>query len=211
MLVHLAIADSTNDQYGYELWMRQHRLAAKARVSRRVVTDALAWLCDQGLLELMESGKKKGSANRYRLLMPALPVVFDARQGTQPVPTPIEPTAEEGTQPVPTGVGEECLQNPRDNPKGEPKVDGLADARTLVERVWERSDPKPATPFIAAVKIAKALLDAGHERNAIGRAMLTAPTISTRTLEIELAKARPPAPRQAMMEDRDGPEGRIPL
>lgn len=90
--------------------------------------------------------------------------------------------------------------------------DPLADARSLVEKVWERSNPKPATPFIAAVKIAKALLDAGHERDAIGRAMLAAPTISTRTVEIQLARARPQKPSgPEIMEDRDGPSGRLDL
>ena len=81
LLVHLAAADSANDQHGHELWMRQYWLAAKARVSRESVNKALAWLCEHGLLELLESGKATGSANRYRLLMPELPAVWDSRGG----------------------------------------------------------------------------------------------------------------------------------
>lgn len=86
------------------------------------------------------------------------------------------------------------------------------DARSLVAHVWERSNPKPATPFIAAVKIAEALLTAGHDRNAIGRAMLAAPTISTRTIEIELARSNPSrgAPRERISQwDRSEPDSAL--
>lgn len=129
--VHLAAADSANDQHDYELWMRQHRLADKARVSRRAVTDALAWLCEHGLLELLESGAQSGSANRYRFLMPDLPVLFDGRGGAQSVPTPQAPRAQGGEQQVLGGVGTTCAQRARENPSDDPKRTALAGADPL--------------------------------------------------------------------------------
>jgi hypothetical protein len=119
LLVHLAIADSANDQHGYELWMRQTWLADKARVSRRAVGEALGWLVGEGLLELIESGKASGSANRYRFLMPSADAVWNP-QGAQSVRTPHAESADRGAQSVPTGVRTECAHNPRDNPTSNP-------------------------------------------------------------------------------------------
>lgn len=114
--VHVALADAANDLHDYELWMRQHRLAAKARVSVRSVTDALAWLVEHDLLQLVSSGKTNGTANRYRLLMPDRPVVYEPKEGTQPLRTPYAATADPGTQPLLTGYAATA-----DITQGEPK------------------------------------------------------------------------------------------
>jgi hypothetical protein len=103
----------------------------------------------------------------------------------------------------------ERVEGEQENESQPERKDPL-DARSLVTRVWERADPKPATPFIAAVKIAEALLRAGHSRDDVGRAMLAAPTISTRTIEIEIARHKP-ATGRPIIEDREGESGRIDL
>lgn len=172
LLVHLAAADSANDQHEYELWMRQSWLSTKARVSRRACTDALAWLTSHGLLELLESGKKQGSANRYRFLMPDLAVVFDSRP-TQTVPTGSAPRAHPGTQTMPTPVGTTCAQNPMGNSTPDPKPEQTAAVLTdesafdAFWRVYPRRDDKPRarSAFARAIKsTSAAAVIAGAER-----------------------------------------------
>lgn len=175
LLVHLAAADSANDQHGYELWMRQHWLAAKARVSRRAVTEALAWLCEHGLLQLLESGAAKGSANRYRFLMPELPALWDP-QGVHQLRTPPAPAASQGAQTVLGGAGSPCSHNPSANPTTEPNQQPRADAAALAagfDRFWHayprataKGDARKAWP--AAVRAAGGIeaIVAGAERYA---------------------------------------------
>lgn len=77
LTVHLAIADSVNDQHGYELWMRVPTLAEKARVHPGSVRRAIADLIAAGLLEELHDGRTTedaGSATearRFRFLMPS--------------------------------------------------------------------------------------------------------------------------------------------
>lgn len=80
--VHLAIADSVNDQHEHEFWMRVNVLRAKARCSRASAQRAVTWLLDHEppLLELCE-GETRADASRpvrYRMLMPELPLMYDA-------------------------------------------------------------------------------------------------------------------------------------
>lgn len=117
--VHLAAADSANDQHGYELWMRQHWLAAKARVSRRAVSDALAWLTTNGFLELLESGQAVGSANRYRFLMPPGDPIWTP-EGRHVVHTPPAGGAHPPVHEVHTGQAPRAHID-QENPRGEPK------------------------------------------------------------------------------------------
>lgn len=101
-----------------------------------------------------------------------------------------------------------------DEPAATPPEDPIkARARQIVDRVWERSDPKPATPYIGCVKIAEKLLRAGHDPQAIGRAMLEAPTISTGAVEFAINRRTKAAPsrREPIDTNREGPEGRIDL
>lgn len=115
--VHLAIADSANDQHGYELWMRQAKLATKARVSRKAAGDGLRWLVERGLLELLDHGKARGSANRYRLLMPGgVPVVFDPQAGHTIGGTPVPPWVAAAVTGGDTGVEPGVPHNPSNNP-----------------------------------------------------------------------------------------------
>lgn len=86
-----------------------------------------------------------------------------------------------------------------------------AAARQVAERVWERADPKPATPFIGAMKLASRLLAAGHEPDAIVEAMTAVPTISTGWVEAELARRRGKRAKVGLPidEDRDAPGGKV--
>lgn len=68
--IHLALADSANDMYGYELWASQTWIAEKARVSRQTVNSFLVKAVEDKLLVQIENNSKSGRPNRYRLLMP---------------------------------------------------------------------------------------------------------------------------------------------
>lgn len=103
-LVHLCIADSVNDQNHNEFWMRQHKLAHKARLSRPRVNEHIQKIVDDGLLTLLdESTRLTGKARRYRFETPELPVAYDPKgdvpfRNTSPV---------EGVPQQNTGVPEE--------------------------------------------------------------------------------------------------------
>jgi hypothetical protein len=79
--VHLAIADSVNDQHEHELWMSQQRLAKKARLGLRATHTAMKALLDGGYLTLLEDNARAGKADRYRFEFPAVPVAYETRGG----------------------------------------------------------------------------------------------------------------------------------
>lgn len=79
LAVHLAVADSVNDQFGNEFWMTQSSLALKARVSRESVNIALAQLVADGFLELLEVGGGRAKYAKYRFLFNDRAVVYDGR------------------------------------------------------------------------------------------------------------------------------------
>lgn len=114
--VHLAIADSVNDQHEDRFWMKQARLAAKARVGRGAVVSALQAMTEDGLLELVEDRHAQGRPNEYRLLMPAdSPEVYartlsaETTRGARPADTPCAPSAQGGARPA-------RKKNPSTNP-----------------------------------------------------------------------------------------------
>jgi len=94
-LVHLAIADSVNDQHENELWMAVGNLAAKAQVARKTAGLALAELVAGGFLEVLESPRSgrdaTGKVARYRFLFPDVEVQFETRpRRSVPVDNPEE-------------------------------------------------------------------------------------------------------------------------
>ena len=230
--IHLAIADSVNDQNDYELWMRQAVIATKARTRRATVNETLAKLIADGYLELVAEGT--GGANRYRFLMPpTAPVVYDSRPKRQPAAanapeqlplggvrsadTGCTPSEQGGVRPANRGVrpANTELKQTQGGTQGEPKPRGDAGASLsleLVRRVWDRCSPKPATPFIGAVKIAERLLAAGWSAEAVENAMVAAPTISTGAVELVLNRQPKQQRRGAaapVASRRDGPQGRV--
>lgn len=85
--IHLAIADSVNDQHGNELWMSQVNLAKKARTTAKTAHAALEAMLSLGLLEEASgsSGEHGGKKVRHFVfLFPELPVVYESR--TRPSP-----------------------------------------------------------------------------------------------------------------------------
>jgi hypothetical protein len=69
-VIHLAIADSVNDQNDNEFWMSQARLCEKARTSHATTERAVRALRDDGFLTLLEDNATAGKPCRYRFEMP---------------------------------------------------------------------------------------------------------------------------------------------
>lgn len=205
LLVHLAVADSANDQHGYELWMRQHWLADKARVSRRAVGDALAWLVDNGLLELLEAGKDAGKANRYRFLMPALEATWEPK-GVQSVRTPLAESADPGAQGVRRGVRTEVAHNPRVNSTEKPSEQAPAPAATSADDrqarlaaaakiIGERAGQRPGVerPGAMANSVARGVMRYRHDE--AYKLLAADPWLTAHDLAERLEPANPtPAP-----------------
>lgn len=158
---------------------------------------------------------RKGVRNAYRLMVdgPA------DQAATEPEPEPAEPGTNRQTdddqaatgcttkrQPVAGEVPQEvplpehplppsslplgAEHEPRE--KGPPKnPDGQAIARDLWDQRKARGEPVPALRFIAVVKIAQSLVDAGHTRETVLAGMLAAPTISTGAVEFAIARHAP--------------------
>lgn len=76
--VHLAIADSVNDQHDNEFWMSLATLAKKARVSRSMVREAVIRLLRDEFLTLLETHDRQ--PNRYRFCFPEVTVVYESRR-----------------------------------------------------------------------------------------------------------------------------------
>lgn len=84
-VVHVAIADSVNDQNEHEFWMRLAKLAVKARVSRPTAQRAIAWLVEHELLDCLDDDRRSGRPVRYRFVMPELPIIYETRpKGASP-------------------------------------------------------------------------------------------------------------------------------
>lgn len=75
-IIHLAIADSVNDLYENVFWMRQSRLATKARCSRSTVASTIHRMLELGLLERVDEledenfRRSRHEPVRFRFLMP---------------------------------------------------------------------------------------------------------------------------------------------
>jgi len=71
LLVHLALADVTNDTHGNALWCSLATLSEKTRLDRATVVRALDLLVAEYLLE---ETQRPGRTTLYRFKMPQLPV-----------------------------------------------------------------------------------------------------------------------------------------
>lgn len=119
-VVHLAIADSVNDQHGNEFWMRMPNLAKKARLSRGATAKAVAALCDEQFLELVDPGvpgpRHSGSPRRFRMMMPDLPRLGECRAENATPPTSraddSTPRADDATLPLDTSLIGTQEENP---------------------------------------------------------------------------------------------------
>lgn len=128
--VHLAIADTVNDQHGHRFYMSAGNLARKARCSRSTATELLGHLCRDGFLARIGGGRDDGKPVEYRFLYPEVAAVFDTRGGVPKTDTPT--TSEVSREPTPDvpgadtgcpGSGQEVSREPtqtQENPT-EPK------------------------------------------------------------------------------------------
>jgi len=170
---------------------------------RRIIGNVLV---PAGVVEkkpVVVGGRKVGNA--YRLQRPVKPQAHTpiAPQGA----LPIAPQGAPQSRPK-ARSREQTTEHPKEQTPG-PATGPLA--RELCKRVWDRCDPKPATPFIGAAKIAEKLLAAGHPASAIEDAMVAAPTISTGAVELQLNRGRRGAQARPIATDRDAPSGRLEL
>ena len=127
--VHLAMADSVNDQNDNEFWMSQKRLGEKARVGRSATNEALRQLVkgspDTPTVFVTDLGviPNRRGIHRYRFEFPDVKVKYESRYvATDDMSaTDLSATAT-GTCPqsrqVPVAVGN---TEPKSDPKGEPK------------------------------------------------------------------------------------------
>lgn len=67
-LIHIVLAERANEDNRWELWFSVPVIAAKANVSGRTVTRALAQMVTDGFLAVIEA--LPGRAVRYRFVMP---------------------------------------------------------------------------------------------------------------------------------------------
>lgn len=234
--IHVAIADSVNDQHDYELWMRQNVLAKKARTTRKTVGETLAKMVLDGLLELLAEGN--GGANQYRFLMPPdTPVLYESRSGRGATTRGTYRGARPGT---PGGKGATTGQQggatpggtePKGDPKGAqepPAADGSETVGHEVVRAfydWCEAEgrPKPTLPagrqgnqFMALVHIVQALLAAGWTVPEVKVALTQTRAFTTDAMTYTLTERRqqqrpPSGPRAPVDADRDAPSGKLSL
>jgi hypothetical protein len=98
--VHLAIADSANDIYGYEFWMAFTKLARKSRLTRQAVQQAVHQMTEDGALKLVwQSNGGRSRPSRYELVMSTdFPQVWEATAPEgDPALLPIEIAVSQGT------------------------------------------------------------------------------------------------------------------
>lgn len=80
--VHVALADTANDLYDYEIWFKLTRLAEKARVGRNTAQAAVAAMVRDGYLETLKArgGGRLGAPAVYRFVfVEGVPVVFEQK------------------------------------------------------------------------------------------------------------------------------------
>lgn len=203
--VHLAIADSVNDQYGNEFWLTNPRLAKKSRTSTASAKRGLTVLVEGGFLELLEESKGS-SASLYRFLFPESPVVYESRGSTgspragsksgSRVTTKREPAHHERPTGSPASENASHKEVTQENPS---RTQGSASSRPqtperkLAQRIvtdWRDSTfPTPAVSFIGAVKIVERYLLAGQAPNAVARALREAPCTTIPAMDLVLNRS----------------------
>lgn len=214
--VHVAVADSVNDQNDNELWMSVGKLATKARCSRRSAGDALAQITSDGYLALLK--QQTGRPSRYQFLFPDhAEVAFESRSKA-----PVEPAQPLRTPPADlrneqhatcatsnTDLRSDCAltqENPSEpkqvNPSAPPAPkmpeDPLlaAEARACAQFAFEQ-DPKPVSPFLAVLARCTEAIRAGHTPDDLRRVIAEGDVTWTRpALEYRLGQAKA-APRQS--------------
>lgn len=139
LLVHLALADVTNDVHDNELWMRTDRLAAKARCDSGTARKAILRMIDDGYLALLEDNSPRHRASRYRFLTPD-----SVAPETRPTDS-VAPETRHGRAVDPTAVAPETrpIENSRVRTQGELE-NTVRDAFEEFWAAWPRKAGKRA-------------------------------------------------------------------
>jgi len=147
--VHLAVADSVNDQHGNEFWMAQGTLASKARVGRQAANTALAGMVADGYLEILEEGGGRSRPSHYRFLFPDVPVTHETRK-LSPGTTVFPPqTVVSVAETVVPGDRHRTQENPKEESKVFPPTEGTPKAKPAVATLQTpkaKPAPKPKAP-----------------------------------------------------------------
>ena len=147
--VLLAIGDSANDQYDYEFFMTNAKLAAKVRSTRPRVNEALARLVEDGwLVRVHGRPNLHRGVKCYRFVFrPDSPVAYESQRSV-PSGNTSDPTCAQGEQePVPRGNTEH---------KTEPKHDSSSSTRSRARRT---SVGEPVAADVMKAQIERARLD----------------------------------------------------
>lgn len=218
-LVLIGVADAAN-QYGKGARPGLAVLGAEWSFDRSTVIRHLNWLKEHGWLEETHKGNGRGDASIFDL--PKMVADCDPSESEEESQTATLPPAKRSqsrARKVAKSVSPTSSSTVENNGKETPELELESTPppkpieKRIAERVWERKNPKPATKFIAVVKIARTLLDAGWKPQQIEDAMVSVRTISVAWVEGELNKSheRPGAASRTVDEDRDSPGGRIAL
>jgi hypothetical protein len=151
-MVHLAIADSVNDQNGNKFWMSLGKLAAKCRSTRQTTSSIMDQLCADGWL--MELKREPGRTVLYQFVFVDAAVVYESRWGV--IPDDRGVSAE-----VTGGVGSADI-NPIE-PKCEPKSSSSTDVDVAFDLFWSKY-PRKVGRKTSRASFVKALKDAPADR-----------------------------------------------
>jgi hypothetical protein len=225
--LHLMIADSANDAHDFELWARQRYFADKARISRQRACKYIEEMIKEGTLAELENHKKEGRPNRYRFLMPDLPVVFETRtQGVTSGDTPtagqgvtngdtpdqgseggvangdrgVSPTVTGGVPDGDTGVSPAVTQNPKVNPT-QPKVEPNARAGSAGEATASGRARGSASSSTSAPETSTAARSNGTARAANGKLDLRSASSAADAAARPPSSVAPPTPAAASEDE----------
>lgn len=129
--IHLAMADSISDMHHHRFWMKQAKLAVKARTTRQKVCTTAAKMVDMGLLRPLDDGadarKAQHRPREYRFLTPNLPLIFDVTSGdidpeTDVTSGDIAMSREATSTPLPMSREATSYEPNNNDPKSEPKT-----------------------------------------------------------------------------------------
>ncbi len=179
--VHLAIADSVNDQYGNTFWLAKTKLAAKARMTENSAKTALDALVNGGFLEVLEESVGR-YPSKFRFLFPEVEVVYESRHTSTPQPLggskrgfkqgarqPNPPTS--GAQPPKMEpIFDAYKEGSQVDPKSRASSSSVNDALTLV-----RDHPETGPEAVRLCELLADLIEAnGTKRPNVTKTWLTA-------------------------------------
>lgn len=216
-LVLIGIANHDGDGGS---WPKIDTLARYAGVSRRNVQKAIEQLTDDGWLtvQVQAGGTRNTRADQRSNLYE---VDYERLRDGVSLPTPrgVSLATQRGVA-GDTRTIHNRPSNRNDNPSAPPAdADGQGalagiptgtppnhqanEARDIVRRVWDSRSPRPAAPFVALVKIAKRLLEAGHTAKAVEAAFMAAPAFTVAALEFQLNGGRANGRNGRSVKDAD--------